>query len=115
MKRDRAETRVTPDPEGPEQISERMQRAREGFFGRVRRTFWRVTGLQHLSPARRIPVLVLGAAGIGLIGLGLFTDLSYSWLLPAALGILPLLFHQKKEDAPEDGDAGSEAESSRWP
>lgn len=106
MEPHRAESRRTPEPERPEQIAERVQRRREGFFGRLKRTFLRVAGLEDLSPERKTVVFVLGAAGLVLLGLGVFTGLSYSWLVTVALVLLPLVFHAEKED--EDDETGSD-------
>lgn len=94
---------MSPEPEGPDRISEKVRRTREGYSGRIWRAFWHATGFEELSPARKAAVLGVGAAGIMLLGLGVFTDLPYSWLITAALAILPILFHKKKEEPDEDG------------
>ena len=85
------ESRMTPEPEGPEQIAEKVRRTREGVSGRIVRAVWRMTGLDNLSPARKTAVLAVGAAGLMLLGLGIFTELPYSWLITAVLVALPLI------------------------
>lgn len=72
---------MSPEPEGPDRISEKIRRTREGYSGRIWRAFWRTTGLEELSSARKAAVLGVGAVGIVLLGLGVFTDLPYSWSL----------------------------------
>jgi hypothetical protein len=96
METGKAKSRMMPEPEGPEQIAEKVRRTREGFFGRIVRVFWRMTGFDNLSPARKAAVFALGAAGLVLLGLGIFTELPYSWLITAALVALPLIFHKEK-------------------
>lgn len=112
MKADKFKIYTTPDPEGPEQIAERVQRRREGFSGKIMRAFWRITGLEHLPPARKTLVFAAGAIGLGLVGLGIFTELPYSWLVTAALIILPLVFHKKEKDSETDTEAGDGPDTS---
>ena len=92
------EPRRTPEPEGPEQISERMRRTREGPFGKLKRALSRVLGLDDVSPTRSRVIVLVALAESGLLGLGFLTDLPSSWLITAALAILPFVFHQEKED-----------------
>lgn len=111
MEPDKAESHVTPEPEGPEQIAERMQRRREGFSGRIMRALWRMTGLEHLSPARKALVFAVGTVGLGLLGFGIFTELPYSWLITIVLIILPLVFHGEKEEEDSETDANTDADT----
>lgn len=95
-------SRVMQEPEGPDQVAEKVRRTREGFSGRIMRFLWRVTGLENLSPAKKIAVLAIGAAGLALLGLGLFTELSYSWLFTTVLLALPLIFQKETDEYEED-------------
>jgi hypothetical protein len=112
MKSGEEKSHTTPEPEGPEQIAEKVQRTRDGFSGRVWRAFWRMTGLENLSPGKRMIILLVGFAELGILGLGIFTDLSASWLITAALAIAPLVFHKTKKEKQDDGTASGK--DSRW-
>ena len=85
--------RRPPAPEGPEEIAEKVRRAREGLPTAARRGLARLFGLEKLSPVRQVLTLFAAAVEISLLALGLFTDLPSSWLLTTALLVLPLLFH----------------------
>lgn len=87
-----------PEPEGPVPISERVQRAREGSFGRLKRAFWRVVGLENYTPGKRRLILLVGVVEIGLLITSFFTELPSSWVIAAALGIMPLILHREKKE-----------------
>lgn len=95
------ELRRTPEPEGPDQISEKVRRTREGLAGRLKRSLLEKLGLDGLSPKRLRIITLIALAEIGLLGLSFFTELPDSWLVTAALAILPIAFHQEKDDEVE--------------
>ena len=105
------EPRRTPEPEGPEQISERMRLTREGLSGRLKRVLQRALGLDNVSPRRSKVILLVALTEFGLLGLGFFTGLPSSWLITAALAILPFVFHQ--EDKFGENEVGPDESSSR--
>lgn len=82
--------------------------ARSGRTGRLKRALLEKLGLDDLSPKRRRLVVLVVLAEFGLLGLGFFTELPSSWLVTAALAILPLAFHQEKEETGEETDPGHE-------
>lgn len=71
-----------------------------------------MTGLENLSAGRRMIVLLVGLAELGILGLGIFTGLSASWLITAALAIAPLVFHKTKKEKQDGGTAYGK--DSRW-
>ena len=101
--------RYAPAPEGPEEIAERVRRAREGLPTAARRRLARAFGLERLSPARQVLTLFAAAVEISLLGLGSLTGLPTSWLLTAALLVLPLLLHYVHR---KDGKGADHAEAS---
>ena len=111
MKSGEGKSRTTPEPEGPEQIAEKVRKTRDGFSGQVWRAFWSMTGLENLSQGRRTIVLLVGLAELGILGLGIFTDLSLSWLITAALAIAPLVFHKTKKEKQDGGTASGKGSS----
>lgn len=104
MKPGNSGSRQTPEPEGPDRIAEKFQRTREGASGRLKRAFWRMVGLENSSSGRRTVIVLVGLVELVLLGVSFFTELPSSWVIAAALAILPLVFHKEKgeeEDAPD--------------
>ena len=95
-----------PEPEGPDQIAEKFQRAREGNFGKLKQAFWRMVGLENSSSGRRTLVALFGVLELGLLGISFFTALPSSWVIAVALGSLPLIFHKEKQEE-EDASGAS--------
>ena len=111
---DSAEPHRTPEPEGPDQISKRMQRTRDGLPGRLKKALLNALGLEDLSPKRSKIILLVALAEFGLLGLGFFTELPSSWLITAALAILSLVFHQEKEDEENEAELDVESGPEVW-
>ena len=102
--RDRLFSRSAPAPEGPEEISERARRLREGRGGALRGWALRKSGLERLSPATRLLLVCVLAGELALFGLGIFTELSALWLVAPALALLGLLAERARKKG-EENDA----------
>lgn len=94
------EPRRSPEPEGPEGISERVLRERHGASKRLASRL-RKEG----EPQKKLSIAV-AAAQLALVGIGLFAELPTLWLIAGGTTFLTFLFHHEGgEDKSRDETA----------
>jgi|GEM_PF-2328786 hypothetical protein len=92
---------LAPEPEGPEEVSDKFQRLKEGRSGAAKRWLLEMSGLEGYSPAKRFLISAVATAELGMMGLNFFTDINLpmEFLLGAAVPLLALLIHKDENKA----------------